>query len=78
MWELPSSKANSYFLLRPTALIKDHDNKIVFLTFALAPNTKLIYHVDHISDVYCLCISTLVVLEIIVILPSKRNLGFAK
>ena len=62
--ELPPTDANLYFLSRPAAVVDNHNNEI---TVPPAFGPKLIYHIDHISGVHHLCISTFIVLEIIAI-----------
>ena len=75
MRELPPTKADPYFFLRPTAVVDNHGDEITALP-SLRP--KLIYHIDHVSGMHCLCIPTSVASVIIAIAYGKGHPGFAQ
>lgn len=69
--ELPPTDANLYFFSRPAAVVDNHGNEITALS---ALGSKLIYHIDHVSGVHCICLPTSVVLEIIISCTVKTIL----
>lgn len=73
--ELPFINADYYFFLRLAAIINNQGDEI---TASPALGFKLIYYIDYISNVHCLYILTLVVLEIIIIVYIKGHFGFVQ
>lgn len=73
--ELPSTDADPYFFPRAVAVMDNHGDEI---TAPLAFGPKLIYHVDHVSDMYCQYILTSVALEIIAVAHDEGHPGFVQ
>lgn len=66
---------DSYFLPKPTMAVDNYSNEN---TVPPALSRKLIYYVNYVSGIYCLCIPISVVLEVIAIAYNKNHLGFAQ
>ena len=73
--ELPSTDIDLHFFLRQTMAVNNHGNKNIA---HLALRHKFIYHVNHVSGVHRLCISTSIALEIITIAHDKGHPSFAR
>lgn len=73
--ELSSTDTDLYFFPRPAAMVNNHGDKTIALP---ALRSQLIYHINHVSSVHCICIPTFVALEIIAIAYGKSHPGFAR
>lgn len=73
--KIPPTDADLYFLPRLATMVDNHGNEI---TAPPMLRSKLIYHVDYVSDMHHLCILISVVSEIIAITYGKGHPGFAQ
>lgn len=73
--EFPPTDADLYFFPRSAAVVNNHGDEE---TLPLELKPKLIYHVNHVFGMHCLCIPILVAGEIIAIAYGKGHPGFAQ
>lgn len=71
--ELSSTNADPYFLLRPTTAVNNHSNENIAPP---ALSCKLIYYIEHVFGMHCLCLLISIASKLIAIAHSKSHSSF--